>query len=415
LLTEPALPVRRKRKMKNLRNYRGWNCSARLAILGLALWAGTLFLTASRITAQERTLTYSVLYNFTGGADGATPRELIRDAAGNLYGTASYGGNTTTCTIQFGRGCGLVFKLDQTGVETVLYTFIGGADGAVPYEGLVLDADGNLYGTTYAGGNTDSSCPAGSQGCGVVFKVDQGGNETVLYTFSGGSDGSEPYAGLVRDSSGNLYGTAASGGKYDFGVVFKLDPAGNETVLHAFTFGPDGGEPTAPLIQDPRGTLYGTTYVGSVFELDPLGEHFRVLYSFFGVSQGSYPWAGLVRDSSGNLYGTTQYGGNTGSSCPFGSIGCGVVFKVDPSGNETVLYAFTGGSDGSGSLAGLIRDRVGNLYGTTATGGDFSNSCINGELGCGRRVQAGSLGNRDGTAQVQRNGWRRPGGRLALL
>jgi uncharacterized repeat protein (TIGR03803 family) len=259
-------------------------------------------------------------------------------------------------------GAGVVFKLDAAGRETVLYSFTGGSDGGYPFAGLIRDSAGNFYGTTNGGG---------SAGAGVVFKLDAKGNETVLYSFTGGSDGANPYAGLMRDSAGNLYGTTAVGGSASAGVVFKLDTAGNETVLYSFTGGSDGGYPLAGLIRDSAGNLYGTTVAGGlagggvVYKLDPTG-HETVLYSFTGGADGGNPNAGVIFDSAGNLYGTTAGGGDLS---PCYGVGCGVVFKLNPSGLETVLYTFTGGADGSRPSAGVIFDSAGNLYGTTAGGG----------------------------------------------
>jgi uncharacterized repeat protein (TIGR03803 family) len=195
---------------------------------------------------------------------------LIRDALGNLYGTAQNGG-------AFGNG--VVFKLCPTGTETVLYSFTGGADGGTPQGGLVRDPVGNLYGTTAFGGIVTISC---GEFCGVVFKLTPTGTETVLHSFTGGADGAldgfVDNAGLIRDAVGNLYGTAPAGGIQDqpgcCGVVFELSPTGTETVLYSFTGGADGGVPLAGLVRDPVGNLYGTIQsfgaygYGVVFQLE---------------------------------------------------------------------------------------------------------------------------------------------------
>ena len=300
-------------------------------------------------TGQE-----TVLFSFTASAAGSGPvKNLIRDAAGNYYGTTSGGGTA---------GQGVVFKLDTTGHETVLHSFTG-ADGANPESGLIWDPSGDLYGTTSAGGSSNQ---------GVVYKLDPNGNETVLHSFTGGADGGWPLAGLIRDSAGNLYGTTASGGTSLSGTVFKVDPTGRETVLHNFSGGLDGGGPEGDLIGDGAGNLYGTTIqgaefgAGNVFKLDKTG-HVTVLYSFTAGADGGYSRAGLVRDSAGNLYGTTGNGG-TGSG--------GVVFKVDTTGLESVLYAFSGGLDGGTPMAGVILDSAGNLYGTAANGGDSNHGVV---------------------------------------
>jgi uncharacterized repeat protein (TIGR03803 family) len=289
---------------------------------------------------------YTVLYTFTGGADGAYPNGLIQDPQGNLYGTTSGGG---------ADGSGVVFKLDRRGNETVLYSFTGNADGGYPYAGVIRDWLGNLYGTTAYGG---------AAGSGVVFKLDRRGNETVLYSFTGGADGGYPYAGVIEDWAGNLYGTAASGGTAGAGVTFKVDQRGNETVLHSFTDGSDGGYPYAGLIEDWAGNLYGTAAFGGtagagvLFKIDPAG-HQTVMYSFPGTD-GSNPLPGVIQDSTGNLYGTTTGGG---------SANAGAVYKIDPTGHETLLYSFTGGVDGGNPQAGLIQDSAGYFYGTAETGG----------------------------------------------
>jgi uncharacterized repeat protein (TIGR03803 family) len=233
--------------------------------------------------AQAQTYTCTVLYRFKGyPTDGASPGAgLIRDPAGNFYGSTPAGGDSTNCF----PGCGVVFKLDSTG-ETVLYNFKGtSTSGANPQAGLIRDSAGNLYGTTYNGG----TC------CGVIFKMDTTGAETVLYSFKGGADGAFPEAGLIRDSAVNLYGTTlAGGGVSGAGVVFKLDTTGTQTVLHRFK-GLDGANPQAGVIGDSAGNLYGTTQYGGasnygvVFKVDTTGVE-TVLYGFTGGRTGQTPW-----------------------------------------------------------------------------------------------------------------------------
>jgi uncharacterized repeat protein (TIGR03803 family) len=323
----------------------------------------------------------TVLYSFTGGADGGSfffDSTLIRDEEGNLYGTTGAGGDMSACG---GIGCGVVFKVYPSGRETVLYAFTGGTDGnADGYDAaLVRDDAGNLYGTTYGGGDL-TSCGGG--GCGVVFKVDPAGKETVLYAFTGGVDQADPDFGpLVRDKAGNLYGTTSSNGA---GTVFKVNPAGKETVLYTFTGGADGANPFAGLVGDDAGNLYGTAAAGGshnrgvVFKVDVAGKQ-TVLYNFTGGTDGANPYGRLLRGPKGDLYGTTFGGGNlTASACV--GFGCGVVYRVDPAGQETVLYSFTGGADGGFPYASLVPDQEGNLYSTTVSGGDMS-ACYGG--GCG--------------------------------
>jgi len=281
--------------------------------------------------------------------------------------------------------------------ETVLYSFMGGSDGASPQAGLIADGSGNLYGTTVGGGvlkcNPPFSCG------GTVFKVAPSGTETVLHSFAGGNDGANPRAGLIADSSGNLYGTTRGGGGsgclgLGCGVVFKLAPSGTETVL--FSFCPsdfpcsNGASPLAGLIADGKGNLYGTTSsggapnaeVGTVFKLTPSGTE-TVLHSFPGGSDGNEPHAGLIADAKGNLYGTTFSGG--GSGC--GGVGCGVVFKVTPSGTERVIHSFCPSGfpckDGINPVAVLTADAKGNLYGTTGFGGGGKACGTEFQLGCG--------------------------------
>jgi uncharacterized repeat protein (TIGR03803 family) len=331
----------------------------------------------------------TVLHEFTGGADGANPFRagLIFDAASNLYGTTSSGGDTTACTMGGPPGCGVVFKLapnaEGTWAETVLYTFTGGADGATPYAGLILDAAGNLYGETDGGGSSTYCL----YGCGVVFKLapnpDGTWAETVLYSFPGGADGYAPQGGLIFDAAGNLYGTTSQGGACTAcGVVFKLAPNPDgtwaETVLYSFTGGADGAYSTTGLIFDAAGNLYGTTFEGGsgygvVFKLAPSPDGNwteSVLYSFTDGTDGANPAAGLIFDAAGNLYGTTWAGGDTVACRPYGlPHGCGVVFELTPTSSgwsETVLRKFLG--EAENPQAPLIFDPKGNLYGTTEVG-----------------------------------------------
>ena len=307
---------------------------------------------------------FGVDYAFKG-SDGAAPTAtLIQDAAGNLYGTTSSGG----------AGFGVVFKLSTANHETVLHAF-SGPDGAIPYGALVKDAAGNLYGTTSAGGTS---------GLGTVFKIDTSGTESVLHSFTGNPDGASPYAGLVMDNSGNLYGTTESGGVSNLGTIFQIDRNGAETVLHSFAGQPsDGADPKAGLTLDPNGNLYGTTFsggsagFGTAYQLDTANSE-TVLYNFTGNADGGNPFGGLTRDTNCVLYGTTENGGrgigeNGGRHLIDGPHGCckGVVYSL--SGNsETVVYTFTGGNDGGTPAATLVLSN-GVLYGTTLGGGPGHN------------------------------------------
>ncbi len=328
---------------------------------------------------------FKTLYRFTGKADGGFPTaDLVLDGAGNLYGTTYEGGDLKCLYDQF--GCGTVFQLSPSNREKALYRFTGGSDGSGTYAAVVRDGNGNLYGTAYQGG--DYGCGI-SNGCGTVFQVNPAGNETTLYTFTGGADGAIPFAGLVRDSAGNLYGVTTYGGDnsgfYGHGVVFELDVNGNETVLHTFSNSPDGALPNGRLLFDNNGNLFGTTYLGgnvnsncpygcgTVFELSPNSngtwtEIVRVRFS--GTPDGSGPEAGLVQDVAGNLYGTTLTGGKNSPYCFGFGVGCGTVFKLSPSGKETVLHRFKSLRDGATPWAGLLLDPAKHvLYGTTRYGG----------------------------------------------
>lgn len=326
----------------------------------------------------------TVLYSFTGESDGYYPLGLVFDSTGNLYGT-TYGGGAD--------GYGTIFKLDPTGKETVLYSFIGGSDGAFPQGPLIQDPQGNFYGTTSVACLLWSlDCIFGGYGggarAGTVYELNNKGVFSVLYTFTGGSDGDSPW-GVIRDSSGNFYGATSYGGAYGFGTVFKLNQSGQETVLYNFTGGSDGANPFAPLIMDAGGNLYGTTFTGgittgachflnqtscgTVFKLSDAGIE-SVLYAFTGESDGALPSASLIQDAAGNLYGTAVFGGK---------FGMGAVFRVSATGGETVLYNFRAAGDGGMPVAGLTPDSAGNLYGTTYIGGVVAD-CGGGDAGgCG--------------------------------
>jgi uncharacterized repeat protein (TIGR03803 family) len=367
-------------------------------LLGAALVAVAGF--SSTSAAQQLTTLYS--FTGTGDGDGANPEAgLIGDPAGNLYGTTRFGGVITTESCR-PLGCGTVFQLTPSGTLNVRYSF-SGSDGAYPYAGLIADAAGNLYGTTYFGG-APMSCNI-PIGCGTVFQLDPLGTLTVLHSFTGGTDGRYPVTGLIADTAGNLYGTTHSGGDGGYGTVFQLDPSGTLTVLHSFTGGSDGRYPDGGLIADAAGNLYGTTRgelspppgctrdCGTVFQLTRSGD-LNVLHSFTGGSDGGTPVAGLIADEAGNLYGTTSAGGDRTNCAAQFIDGCGTVFQLDPSGTLTVLYNFTGGSDGSNPDAALIADAAGNLYGTTQNGG-APESCDR-PAGCGTVFQLTPSGTLNG-------------------
>jgi uncharacterized repeat protein (TIGR03803 family) len=309
-------------------------------------------------TRSAQAQTYKVLYNLMGGELGGYPvyGALVQDTAGNLYGTTSSGGSSN---------CGTVFMLvPSTGAESVLHSFTCQSDGGYPYSGLVFSGN-MLYGTT-AGGGTPSCF--GDSGCGVVFAFNiKEKIITATHEFSGFSDGAIPYAGLVQDKKGNLYGTTYLGGANDKGTVFQVVPKTFKvTVLHSFS-GADGEYPYSGLTLNSAGTiLFGNTYQGGsggngvVFSLTITSRAYATLYNFAGSKDGGSPLGTMAQDASGNLYGTTAYGGS----------GSGVVFEVFPrSGKESVLYTFSGGGDGANPSGGVVRDSSGNLYSTTYAGG----------------------------------------------
>jgi uncharacterized repeat protein (TIGR03803 family) len=370
--------------------------------------------------------TYTVLHTFTGGTDGGFPNGgLIQDSDGNLYGTTGYGGSFNNGTVfklnhngrfkvlhSFGAGGagganpsaglardsagtlygvtaaggtsnqGTVFKLPKKGKFSVLYSFSGGLDGSTPAAPLIFDPAGNLYGTTYLGGSPNCNQYRYTD-FGTVFELTTTGHEKVLHRFSSQrKNGDFPSASLLRDVAGNLYSTTYVGGPGGAGTAFELDPAGHEIILHAFS-GSDGALPTSGLIQDAAGNFYGTTasgdgFFGAIFRLDPQGNE-TVLHVFTDVNDGTVP-LGVIMDSASNLYGTTYAGGKNNGTVCYDGEGCGVVFKLDPSGQETMLYSFRGGTDGWSPRGGLIMDAAGNLYGTTGLGGAHSQVCPG---GCG--------------------------------
>jgi uncharacterized repeat protein (TIGR03803 family) len=277
---------------------------------------------------------------------------------------------------------GTVFKVSVDGTETVLHSFayqpLG--DGAFPSAGLVMDSSGNLYGTT----------PNGGEGGGTVFEISAQGEESILYNFTGGKDERTPVGGLMLDPNGNLYGTT-SGDNFTgvYGTVFKLSRSGKIAELHTFAGPPeDGALPYSGLIHDTIGNLYGTTAEGgayesgTVFEVSKAGTE-SVLYNFTGGSDGGAPFANLLRDGAGNLYSTTIAGGSDSGVCE-SLYGCGVVFELSPGGEETALYTFTGGTDGAFPTSDLLMDSKGNLYSTTFGGGSSPSACSTENYpGCG--------------------------------
>ena len=321
--------------------------------------------------------TFQTLYAFQNTTDGAYPGALLLHG-GSLYGVTSNGGVS---------GWGTVFQWELAAKQVnTLYSFAGfPTDGSSPRAALIRDSAGNFYGTTYGGGSFDQ---------GTLFELPVSGNETVLYSFSSRKIDGEgvPQGSVVRDAHGNLFGTTSDYG--NGGVVFKLNSAGTYRTISSFKLQSDGFGLLDGLLYE-NGMLYGTAYAGGtvgygvVFQIDPKTGAETVLYNFTGGADGGSPQGGVISDGAGNLYGTTTGGGSE----PY----TGVVFKLNiASGQETVLYSFTGGADGSVPLASLVRDAAGNLYSTDLRR-RFQRH--------GDRLQAGHLQQLDHAAQV--HGWYR--------
>lgn len=333
-------------------------------------FAGTLFKLTP--TGQE-----SVLWNFGSGSSGFIPEAgLIIDNNGNLYGTTSSGGLYDDFETDVG---GTAFVLTPTGQETVLWNFGNGSDGQNPYSSLLIDGSGNLFGTTFFGGNYLG---------GTAFELTAAGQESVLWSFGNGSDGSGPQTALITDASGDFYGTTVAGGAYGAGTLFKLTPVTTpggassttsytESILWSFGNGTDGKNPGSSPIIGANGNLFGVTGVGGLYgggaayELTPDGQE-TVLWNFRG-SGGQFP-NGMIIDANGNLYGVTRNGG-ANSACGFPASGCGTVYELTPpavAGNawtETILWDFGPSPDGYNPSGNLLLDASGNLYGVTSGGG----------------------------------------------
>ncbi len=389
----------------------------RVTVIPLALIAVLSFLASASQPAHSQT--YSVIYNFTGkGSDGATPYGgPILDRVGNLYGTTYLGGSfgagsvyrlspsgsfwTYTSLYSFKAGSdgsgpafgslamapnGALFGTTEgggffgtafevcacPGRETVIHSFGTGTDGAQPIGGVVLDSAGNVYGTTSLGG---------ADGNGTVFEAQRSGKtwtESVLYSFTGGSDGINPPAGVSLDTHGNLFGTTSFGGAYGVGVVYELSPSSSgwtETILYNFQGLNDGQNPVGGVVVDRAGNLYGTTFDGgvngggTVYELSPSsgGWTFTVLYSFTGGYGGPYNKLTLAK---GDIYGFTN---------AEGANGLGSVFKLAPSNGAwklTDLHDFAGGSDGASPYGSVAVDSAGNVFGTAAVGGSQNQGLV---------------------------------------
>ncbi len=357
----------------------------------LAVTAVTLIMASILAPGAWAAGKYKILYNFSGGTDGGAPDAgLILDASGNLYGTTQIGG---------AYGDGTVFELTKNSngswTESVLYSFAGGSDGATPVDYVTFDANGNLYGTTQYGGDYSA---------GTVFQLvpHSGGTwtESVLYSFTGGSDGANPWYGVIFDAKGTLYGVTSGGGTQSMGAVYMLTPNsdGNWTYgpLHSFTGGTDGSYPLygGNLTFDTAGNLYGATSdgvdawgncpsskdCGSIFELTPNSNGTwteQVIFRFLGDTKGASgrkPLSPLIFDSAGRLYGHACGGGGW----------YGGVFRLTPTKNgrwnQSVLHAFKGNQDGAYPGDKIAFDAAGSLYGTTDLGEDLNGNCCYGQV-----------------------------------
>ena len=324
----------------------------------MTTFSAAIFLVLTQLAVAQ----YSVFYTFTGTPDGSQPNgELIQDPAGNFYGTTRGGGAN-----QFGS----IFKIDPSGSETVLYSFQNTTDGISPEAGLFRDPDGNLYGMTNIGGVSECAC-------GTIFKLDTSNTLTVLHTFNLGKTGSFPRPNRLISVNGVLYGTTASGGASGLGVIFKITKGGMYSVVYSFTGGADGFAPTY-LNRDSAGNIYGTSQSqdngrGVVFKLDT-SEHFSVLYTFTGGTDGAIPLGRVIIDANGNIHGATQNGGDV--TCDTTKIppGCGVIYRIDPSGTESVVHTFHNGSGGGQPEQGVL-DVGGTLFGANNVGGNSSCAC----------------------------------------
>ncbi len=376
--------------------------------------------------------TEKVLFHDAESLGYSPTNGLIFDSAGNLYGSSFYGASQACSNGQGGCGVVFKLSPQKNGswAYTEIYKFTGASDGFHPDTNLVFDAAGNLYGATYGTVNDAPGSPAKSYG--TVFKLSPNAsgpwNFTLLYTFTGGSGGSQPNS-IAIDSSGNLYGTSLNGGGADQGFVYQLTPnesgPWNETVIHDFTGCQDGGYPTEVTF-DPKGNLYGTTEFGGaagcsepggvVFQLTPQSGGVWLeseIYSFDAGTDGGYPQT-LLFDSAGNIYGTADIGGKNGEGLVFkltqsdgqwnetdlhsfngqygfepeslvlgsggvlfgttrynGQSGNGLVYELTPQTGtkETIVYQFTGGSDGGRPDGAIVLDKAGNIYGGTEEGG----------------------------------------------
>lgn len=364
------------------RGRQGWWKGLAVDGKAMAVWGSVIWFALSVVAPAAHAQNFQVLHTFTGGQDGGAPDAgLTLDRAGNLYGTAEYGG-TGPCQTENLHGCGTVFQLTHRGTGWTfapLYSFNGWLhnDGAYPVAGVSIATDGSLYGATMVGGSL-TQCQRGP-GCGTVFRLQPPARacqsvlcpwlETVVYRFTPAPDAYYPTGTLIFDQAGNLYGTTRDGGAGDFGTVYEVTHANGgwtENVIYSFDYY-NGAYPAAGVIFDTAGNLYGTAvddgyYInGTVYELTRSGSGWTgmAIYNFTGGEDGYQPIAGVIFDSAGNLYGATANGRPDGE---------GIVYQLTPSGgvwNYTPLHSFIR-AYGRGPGASLVMDAAGNLYGTAS-------------------------------------------------
>ncbi len=343
------------------------------------------------------------LHEFSGTYGEYLQSPLVQASDGYFYGTAFAGGDLSCTTADGFTGCGTVFKMDSSGVVTVLHMFEGGTEGEEPGGKLTIGTDGYFYGITNRGG---------ASGFGTVFQMDSSGKVNTLHSFSGGTDGLLPEGGLIQATDGYFYGTTGGGGDLSCqiwtgyqgcGTVFRIDPAEHFTTLYTFEGGTDGANPTEDLLEASDGYLYGTTLFGgdascsvsgytgcgTIFKMDTAG-HLILVHDFSGGSEGGVPFSALIQAGDGDFYGTATAGGNPACSVTASDeeyptyVGCGTVFKMDSAGNVNALYSFSGSpTDGSNPFAALIEGSDGYLYGTTRWGGTDSSCPYTDNGGCG--------------------------------
>ena len=367
------------------------NCCAVLSAMEMPMRESRFFFATLLIFALATTVPWSaqaqdllnidILHTFTASPDGAGPNPLIRDAQGNLYGTAASGG-FLGCPLGVG-GCGIVYEVAKDGTYTILYSFKGGNDGGLPLSGVVRDTAGNLFGTTAGVNGTPST----------IYEIKHTGGEKILRYLGNGnfSDGAAANSAPILDSKGNLFGNTSYGGDSSCGfngngcgVVYEVQANGKFRVLHTFTSLADGIEPIGSPVMDSQGNIFGIASLGGdlncdhpdgcglVYELDHTGRY-RILHKFTGKSDGSFP-ACVTDDGSGNLVGVTGSGGDP--NCGYDGFGCGTIFRIDKAGKFKTLYEFTPFTENNDAHTCLVPDSKGNLYGTNSVGGTHNSGYL---------------------------------------